>query len=29
MKKLILKFEDTRQKKYDEEEADELLTNIE
>lgn len=29
MKKLILKFEDSRQKSYDEEEADELLYNIE
>ena len=29
MKKLILKFEDFRQKSYDEEEADELLYNIE
>ena len=29
MKKLILKFEDMRQKNYDEEEADELLNNIE
>lgn len=29
MKKLILKFEDERQKRYDENEADELLDNIE
>ncbi len=29
MKKLILKFEDERQKSYDENEADELLDNIE
>jgi len=29
MKKLILKFEDMRQKNYDEEEADELLNSIE